>query len=75
MGSASSFAGEPLGPDELERLQVIYEAARFTSCLSRHDPAAERLAAMAIRFYQEGIRNDRVLMDTVVAAGRALRQS
>ena len=66
---------DPLFPEELERLQIIYETARFTSCLSRHDPAAERLAAMAIRFYQLGIRDDDVLIKTIVEAGRNLRQT
>jgi hypothetical protein len=66
---------EPIYPHELERLKTIYETARFSSRLSRHDPAAERLAAMAIRFYQLGIRDDELLLKTIVNAGRNLRQA
>jgi hypothetical protein len=66
---------DPIHPEELERLQIIYETARFTACLSRHDPAAERLAAMAIHFYQLGIRDDEALTSRIVEAGRVLRQS
>ena len=75
MGHHAEIHGEPLYPDELERLKIIYETARFSSCLSRFDPAAERLAAMAIRFYQLGIRDDEVLIRTIVDAGRSLRQA
>jgi hypothetical protein len=64
---------EPIGPDELERLQTIFETARYIACMSRHDPASERLAAMAIRFYQMGIRDDDVLIHTIVKTNRTLR--
>lgn len=64
---------EPIGPDELERLQTIFETARYIACMSRHDPAAERLAAMAIRFYQLGIRDDDALIHTIVKTNKALR--
>lgn len=73
--SNMAAAYEPIGPDELERLQTIFETARYISCMSRHDPAAERLAAMAIRFYQLGIRDDDALIHTIVKTNRALRSS
>lgn len=66
---------DPIYPDELERLQIIYETARYGACLSRHDPAAEHLAALAIRFYQLGIRDDEALTSRIIEAGRTLRQS
>ncbi len=73
--SNMAAAYEPIGPDELERLQTIFETARYIACMSRHDPAAERLAAMAIRFYQLGIRDDDALIHTIVKTNRALRSS
>lgn len=75
MRSNRTAAYEPIGPDELERLQTIFETARYIACMSRHDPAAERLAAMAIRFYQLGIRDDDALIHTIVKTNRALRSS
>ncbi|MBO0140240.1 hypothetical protein JZX87_03555 [Agrobacterium sp. Ap1] len=68
-------AYEPIEPEELERLQTIFETARYIACMSRHDPAAERLAAMTIRFYQLGIRDDDALIHTIVKTNRALRPS
>lgn len=73
MGHAQAQSYEPIGPDELERLQTIFETARYIACMSRHDPASERLAAMAIRFYQMGIRDDDVLIHTIVKTNRTLR--
>lgn len=73
--SNTAAAYEPIGPDELERLQTIFETARYIACMSRHDPAAERLAAMAIRFYQLGIRDDDALIHTIVKTNKALRPS
>jgi len=75
MAVSNTMAYEPIGPDELERLQNIFETARYIACMSRHDPAAERLAAMAIRFYQLGIRNDDDLIHTIVKTNKALRPS
>ncbi|TWF56841.1 hypothetical protein [Neorhizobium alkalisoli] len=75
MNSSERATNDPISPEELERLKVIYETARYTACLSRHDPLAERLAAMAIRFYQLGIRDDGVLIDKIVETSRSLRQS
>jgi hypothetical protein len=74
MGNLHGVPCDPIYPDELERLQIIYETARYGACLSRHDPAAERLAAMAIRFYQLGIRDDEALTRRIIEAGRTLRQ-
>lgn len=65
---------EPIGPEELGRLQAVFETARHRTCMSPHDPAVERLAAMAIRFYQLGIRDDEALVETIVQTNRTLRQ-
>ena len=61
-----NFIGRPLGPEELRRLDHIYDAARWITGRSKHDPAAARLAAMAIRFYQLGIQDEAVLLERVV---------
>lgn len=68
-------AYEPIGPEELCRLQAVFETARDLTSISAHDPAAERLAAMAIRFYQLGIRDDEMLVQTIVQTNRTLRQA
>ena len=68
-------AYEPIEPEELERLQTIFETARYIAFRSRHDSAAERLAAMTIRSYQLGIRDDDALIHTIVKTNRALRPS
>jgi hypothetical protein len=75
MGNLHSVPCDPIYPDELERLKIIYETARYGACLSRHDPAAERLAALAIHFYQLGIRDDDALTRRIIEAGRSLRQA
>jgi hypothetical protein len=72
MGQPISATSEPIYPDELERLKIIFETARFLACLSRYDPAAERLAAMAIRFYQLGVKDDQELIDRILEASRLL---
>ena len=69
--SASAIC-EPIGPDELARLKAVYDAARTLACLSRHDPSAERLAAMAIRFYQLGIHDDIALLEAIVDTNKYL---
>ena len=40
-------AYEPIEPEELERLQTIFETARYIACMSRHDPAADERSATA----------------------------
>jgi len=66
MNARPAFAGEPLTPEELDRLGRIYGVARWITGKSRHDPAAQRLAAMVIRFYQLGVRDEEVLLAMVV---------
>jgi hypothetical protein len=61
-----AFVGEPLHPDELDRLGRIYEVARWMAGTSRHDPSAQRLAAMVIRFYQLGVKDDQVLLASIL---------
>lgn len=61
-----AFIGEPLHPEELDRLGRVYEVARWMAGTSRHDPSAQRLAAMVIRFYQLGVRDDEVLLASIL---------
>ena len=68
------FIGKPLAPEELERLDRIYGVARWITGKSRHDPAAQRLAAMVIRFYQLGMRDEEVLLATVVGTDADLAE-
>jgi hypothetical protein len=58
----------PLYPDELQRLDRIYEIVRRKAGLSWHDPLTARVATMTIRFYQLGIQDDQALIDTVSRA-------
>lgn len=66
MNARPVFVGEPLAPEDLERLDRIYSVARWATSRSRHDPASHRLAAMVIRFYQLGVRDEDVLLATVI---------
>jgi hypothetical protein len=66
MNSRPTFVGTPLEPHELRKLAHIYQIARGLTGKSRHDPAASRLAAMAIRFYQLGVRDEDLLLEKVV---------
>jgi hypothetical protein len=66
MNAGPTFVGRPLDPEELKRLERIYDAARWITGRSKHDPAAARLAAMAIRFYQLGVQDDEALLEKVV---------
>ena len=66
MNPRPTFVGTPLEPHELRKLAHIYQIARGLTGRSRHDPAAMRLAAMAIRFYQLGIRDEDLLLERVV---------
>ncbi|KQQ37744.1 MULTISPECIES: hypothetical protein [Rhizobium/Agrobacterium group] len=72
MDVRTTFVGKPLDPGELERLARIYNVARWMTGRSRHDPSAARLAAMAIRFYQLGVRDDDVLLEKVLSTHSAL---
>jgi hypothetical protein len=66
MNPRPTFVGTPLEPHELRKLAHIYQIARGLTGRSRHDPAVMRLAAMAIRFYQLGIRDEDLLLERVV---------
>jgi hypothetical protein len=60
------FVGTPLEPRELSKIFHIYQIARGLTGMSPHDPSATRLAAMAIRFYQLGLRDEDLLLERVV---------
>ena len=72
MNARPAFMGEPLAPEELDRLDKVYGVARWVTGRSRHDPAAQRLAAMVIRFYQLGVRDEEVLLAMVIDTHRDL---
>jgi hypothetical protein len=58
----------PLFPDEVDIVHRVFVRARQLTKVSRYDIKAERLAAMAIRFYQLGIRDEGALLAHVVNA-------
>lgn len=74
MNARPAFVGEPLAPEELDRLDRIYRVARWLTGKSRYDPAAQRLAAMVIRFYQLGVRDEEVLLAMVIGTHRDLAE-
>jgi hypothetical protein len=67
MTTGTTFVGNPLDPGELERLARVYNVARLMTGRSKHDPSCARLAAMAIRFYQLGVRDDDILLEKVLS--------
>ena len=68
MHHCTSVSNSPLGPDDLQRLDRIYAVVRFNLGCSRYNPLSERIAAMAIRFYQLGIHNDEHLVALILQA-------
>ncbi len=74
MHARPAFVGKPLAPEELDRLDKIYGVARWVTGKSRHDPAAQRLAAMVIRFYQLGVRDEEVLLAMVIGTHKDLAE-
>ena len=59
---------DPLYPNELQQLDRIHEIVRRKTGLSQYDPLAARVAAMTIRFYQLGVRDNQALIDAVSRA-------
>lgn len=58
----------PLFPHEVDKVHRVFDQARRYTKLSRHDVKSQRLAAMAIRFYQLGIQDEGELLANVVNA-------
>jgi enoyl-CoA hydratase/carnithine racemase len=66
------LCGRPISSEELNRHAIVYELVRHHAHLSRHHPMAERIAAMAIRFYQLGVRDEEVLIEAVLRSCQKL---
>lgn len=75
MNHMAVHADPPLFPEDVALVHRVYEMARRACRLSRHDVEAQRLAAMAVRFYQLGIRDDQYLLSRLVRAHQDLHLS
>lgn len=75
MPHSSMLCDRPISSEELNRLAIVYEVVRHHAHLSRHHPMAERIAAMAIRFYQLGVRDEQVLVETVLRSYQQISQA
>jgi hypothetical protein len=72
---SAQLCDQPISSAELNRLTTVYEIVCRKAGMPRDHPNAERIAAIAIRFYQLGIRDEEILVETVLCSYQLLSET
>ncbi|MCY1669143.1 hypothetical protein [Rhizobium sp. SL86] len=59
---------EPLNSEDLARCQQVFERLKADICLDEDHEEINRLAAITIELYRQGVRREEQLRDMVAAA-------
>ncbi len=65
---SAQLCDQPISSAELNQLTTVYEIVCRKAGMRLDHPNAERIAAIAIRFYQLGICDEEMLVETVLCS-------